>query len=120
MRCQLGRGLVLRQELSADLLAANSAGRRADGVTWLDLGLERLTSLGGGLGRPLGGPLAAYTALVDLSATANQLTCIQGKTWRCLTSSCHSSCCFDGNSCSKCQTGGLARSAFRAQALQCQ
>ena len=74
MRCQLDWGLVVRQELSADLLAANSAGRRAEAVTWLDLGLERLTSLGGALGRPL----AAYTALVDLSAAANQLTCIQG------------------------------------------
>ena len=83
---------MLRQEVSADLLAANSAGRGAEAVTWLDLGLERLTSLGGALGRPLAGPLAAYTALVDMSAAANQLTCIQGKTRRCFSSSRHSSC----------------------------
>lgn len=90
MWCQLGWGLVSRQELNAGLLAANSAGRRADAATWLDLGLERLTSLGGALGRPLGGPLAACTALVDLSATANQLTCIQGMAEHCIASSCHS------------------------------
>lgn len=87
----------MRQELSADLLAANSAGRRADAVTWLDLGLERLTSLGGALGRALGGPLAAYTALADLSATANQLTCIQGTTQELHTSS-WSTCCSIKNS----------------------
>ena len=74
---------MLRQELNAELLAANSAGQRADAVTWLDLGLERLTGLGGALGRPLGGPLAAYTALIDLSAAANQLTCMQGTPRHC-------------------------------------
>ncbi len=61
------------------VLAANSGGRPPGALAWLDLGLERLASLGGAPGRgPPGCALAACTALVDLSATANRLTCMRG------------------------------------------
>lgn len=67
-------GRTAEQALTAAMVAANSRGGSAGAVTWLDLGLERLSSLGGALG----GPLLACTALVDLSAAANQLTSMHG------------------------------------------
>lgn len=67
-------GQTDQQALTAAMVAANSRGGSAGAVTWLDLGLERLSSLGGALG----GPLLACTALVDLSAAANQLTSMHG------------------------------------------
>jgi hypothetical protein len=73
------RNVRVRQELTAAMLAANSGGRAPGALAWLDLGLERLASLGGPLGRgPPGCALAACTALVDLSAAANRLTCMRG------------------------------------------
>ncbi len=73
------RNVRVRQELTAAVLAANSGGRPPGALAWLDLGLERLASLGGPPGRgPPGCALAACTALVDLSATANRLTCMRG------------------------------------------
>lgn len=67
-------GQAGQQALTAAMVAANSRGGSAGAVTWLDLGLERLSSLGGALG----GPLLACTALVDLAAAANQLTSMHG------------------------------------------